>query len=46
MTAIDTAIILVKLRMKPRGPIKTKHHEITHPKRSVLYFIVRRLQNL
>jgi len=46
MTAIDAAIALVKLRMKPRGPIKTKRHETPTPKRSVLYSIVRRLQNL
>lgn len=46
MTAIDAAIILVKLRMKPRGPIKKRNHETSTPKRSVLRSVVRRLQNL
>ena len=45
MTATEAAIILVKLRMKPRkSSSKMKANGNIHPKRSVFRSIIHRLQ--
>lgn len=44
MNATEAAIILVKLRMKPRKPIKTKANGTIPPKRSIFRSIIHRLQ--
>lgn len=44
MTATQAAIILVELRMKPRGKTKTKRHETPSSKCSLFRSIINRLQ--
>lgn len=44
MNATEAAIILVKLRMKPRKQSKTKANGNISPKRSVFRSIIHRLQ--
>lgn len=45
MTAVETAIILVKLRMKPRkNNIKTKTNGIIHSTNGIFHHIIRHLQ--
>lgn len=44
MTAIDAAIILVKLRMKPSKQSKTKTNGTTTSNRSLFRSIIHRLQ--